>query len=263
MALLSKLIRSVRVKLDDYYPDTPQKQRFPDAYYESFLDTALSRLNADTRLSLTLASIPSKYEFALILLAAIESCDALLTRGFGTEESTEANGSLRRIHTEGLDVEYHPGLSLQAKDINKLKGLLEDQYKDWLDRFGFDITRPDELPAIAVSTVNRESVRVGRAHRNYTIDKGIVQDIDDLDALYESDLVVLSWTPIYDTQFSSYCVQKSEDEETWTSIYSSRDNHDNEFEDDDVSVGETYYYRLLLKSKNGIKKYSNVASVET
>ena len=251
-------INKVRRKVLDWFGGNDDEQVYSDDYYIDALESAVGRLNSDIEQSYSLATIPAALDWVVILLATIEMAH---TRAFESQASTTAGG-LKRMEVEGFEGEFYEKQKLSAKDWLDLAQELEDKYQDWLDK---EIEQTPELaPSIQQSTLHTNSSRTGFAYHKSQLDRGITAPAVSAEVNVVGD-VVLTWSPVYHTQFYNYRIDRVgasvdwEDEDSdYTTLIHLFDNHTARYKDktfSDLADGD-YKYRLVVVNKNLVEKYS-------
>jgi len=261
MADQATMVLKVRRKVNDWKSGVALDQTFEDIYYEDAIDFGMGRFNCDTNNSYTLLSLPSKYDWLIELLAAIEMCEAMVSVSNNTSSGA---GAPLRTEVNGLEVWFQPAKEATAADLVKLCKELEAKYLAWLTRNGADIPDPDERPLMTSSVVLREDVGRGRANSRREVDRPL-DAVSGLSVATVATGSKLTWTVVYETQFSKYVVQRILTGEDWdddavvvTSIY---DNHISKFTDTSSLVAGTYEYRIVLYNRNNITSDSLTVSI--
>lgn len=257
--ILADAINKVRRKVSDYHGGDAELQTYEDEYYEDAIEFALGRLNGDLDTSYSLGTLPSKYDWVVILLASIEMCN---TRAF-EETTNEDTGALKRLEVEGYESEFFEKLKIQAKDWLKLAADMEKRYQDWLDN---NLTEDiEDAPEFQAVHLHIPTIRAGGAYKDYIMDRGITApELTITVPVGSPTYITLSWSAVYDSQFAIYAIRRKLSTGDWetatdvTEVASIDDNHTESYRDTKWSTlaNATYNYRLVVINKNGIEKYS-------
>lgn len=255
---LADTINKVRRKVSDYYAGDALQQKYTDDYYEDAIEFGLGRLNGDLETSYSINTVPSKYEWVVVLLASIEMCN---TRAFEESSNTDT-GAVKRLEVEGYESEFYEKLKISAKDWLKLAEDMEKRYQDWLQN---NITEDlEDAPEFATVNMHIPSLRKGGAFLDYVQDRGIPAPTLTITLNAGATYPTLSWSAVYDSQFATYAIRRIEASGDWetatdvTEVVSIPDNHTESYKDrkfEQLASGD-YVYRLVVINLNGIEKYS-------
>tara|TARA_Y100000593_G_scaffold12269_1_gene22434 strand:+ start:15366 stop:16160 length:795 start_codon:yes stop_codon:yes gene_type:complete len=257
MADSASLIVRIRRKVLDYGDGNANTQTYDNNWYTDAIIDALSRLNTDINATYTVTTLPIQYEWAVVLLGAITMAGIRAVEHHTTPTSTSnIAGAVRRVEVQGLETEYFDADLPSPDSWLRLVEDLWAQYKEWLDS-----ERPatNVLPLISVSSVMREDLRNNRGLKNYALDTGLTAPSLTLTVVDASNRT-FSWSPVYSTQFSSYFIQRKEQNTEWVStstIKTISDNHTVEYKATGALSSGTYIYRLGISNRNSIKTYSS------
>lgn len=250
MAVLADLVTAVRRRVKDY---TVTYLYVDDFYEESIEVMGLPRLNLDLETEYTVATLPAKYTFLLILRGAIEMCYVR-----GGESATGENAATTQ--TANVSV---PNLSV-SKNASTLKGAdywldlaerLEEAYADALNSAG---ENPDStVGQIEVGAMTRRSLLTGRKV-GYEYDRPLTAP--DLTVALTGSTVNLTWEKVETDWFTAYLIQRSASADM-SSPTEIRDESDIQIEayDDTPGVG-TWYYRIGVENTNALVGWSTVAT---
>lgn len=265
MAILAKMTARLRRKVGDWRnPEDPDAEYvYAEAYYEDAVNDALCRFLGDTNLSYTLATLPAKYEWIVLLLGQIEVLTLLI---LDSQDATsgESLGNVQRVQVPDLETWFHTPRGATGGDWVKLRRDLEETYQDWLKDNGFDREVDNDLPEIVSYTVQRENLRRGRAWSHPELDRGLAA-VTGFEPAISDTGVFLTWEPIYHTQFKYYQIQRrlvSQEWEDATIVANLYDNHRYEYTDTTSLSAGTYVYRVLTVNKNGLKTPCTEGEVE-
>lgn len=255
--ILATLVDKVRRKINDWFGGDAAQQKYTDEYYNDASDDAVGRLNHDLETSYTISSIPTTLEWVLVLLTTIEMCIIRQNEEEGEEEA----GTLKSFDVDGLSTEHYEGKSMRAQDWQDLCSQLEDKYEDFLEESAPKDSESLRLPSVGIITANRNHLRRGRALRHYSLDKGVAAPAIVLAQTVAG--IVITWSAIFNFQFSNYQIQRKLSTEDWDNDASSivtvatiYDNHTERHVDVAATTPATYNYRMKLTNRGGVKKYS-------
>lgn len=263
MADIVVITRRVRRKVFDY--DAPQF--YDDDWYVDAIDDGLGRLNMDLGSTYTVSSLPSTYEWLLVLLGAINMCGIRALENHQDPDATDAIvGTVRRVEVDGLETEFFDKSTSTPTDWLAYCKALEAQYEKWLEETP---SIESNTPTVQVATVLREDLRNNRGLKNYAMDSGV--DVSSMAPAISSvdDGVLLTWAAVYSTQFAAYTIQRKISTGDWndvddvTNVASLADNHTIRFVDTNALdlTPATYNYRIAVSNRNGIKTYSSELTV--
>ena len=260
--ILATLVDKVRRKLNDWFGGDAAQQVFSDEYYEDASDDAIGRLNSDLNTTYTVSTIPVNLEWVLTLLTTINMCVVFHNYSDISEGTT---GGLKRLEVDGLETEHFEGRTPTALDYSRMCDALEDQYQDFLE----DNAAPEDndlLPTVTVVTANRPHIDKGYALRSRIMDKGVAAP--EITLAQDTARIIITWGAIYDFQFARYIIQRKLSTQDWDDDYkliktvaTIHDNHIVRFVDKTATTPATYDYRMVLRNRNGIDRYSTTQSV--
>lgn len=260
--ILATLVDKVRRKLNDWFGGDAAQQVFSDEYYEDAADDALGRLNSDLDTTYTIATLPVALEWVLTLLTTINMC--VVFHNY-SDVAGGTTGTLKRFEVDGLETEHYEGRNPTPLDYSRMCEALEEQYQDFLD----DNAAPEDndlLPTVTVVTANRPHIDKGYALRSRIMDKGVAAP--EITLAQDTGRIIITWSAIYDFQFSKYIIQRKlstqdwdDDESLIKTLATIYDNHTVRFVDKTATVPATYDYRMVLRNRNKIDRYSTTQSV--
>lgn len=254
MAVEADIINKIRRKVFDY--SAPQV--YDDTWYQDALDFAFSRLNFDLNTSYDMSSLPARYEWAIVLLGAIEMCGIRALENYTTADSETATvGNVRRVEVDGLETEFFDGGAINwGSHCQKMW----DMYLSGIE----DNTEDTATTTVGVATAVREDLRNNRGWKNPTMDSGIDASTLLPAISNTSDGVLITWENIYSTQFASYVVERKLSSGDWyetddvtklTTITNHRTARFIDTNSLDLDAGD-YTYRVGIKNRNRIVNYS-------
>jgi hypothetical protein len=250
VATEASLIEKIRRAVADF----EEPIEFEKVYYQDALEFALSKLNNDFGLTFaTVSAVTANKLFLLEKLATIQMAYAraakILDRQNDPDTDTDDIASLQvpDLMVTGAAA----SIAREAKSWFDLAEMLQAGYDGELENAG----GTSQTATVQVATIHRISLRHG-GYRNRILDPGL--DAVTVAATVVGTTVTLEWDTLYASDFWSYEVYRGtqsdmSDEER---IYTITDNHDTDYDDEDLVSG-TYYYRIKTVNPNELRTNSN------
>jgi len=248
MALQDVIIERIRYKVGDI--DTPYTYS-DETYVNVGVFPALSRINFDFSQSYTLATLPVKFEFLVVLLGAAEMVKrTVLDMGRDAE-----SGSLAaRVVVRVPDLDYESGAGNFADIMYRMRQIAHQwvgEYEDIVDRLN---AVPDvDYYSGKTRQVFLRSKKTGGL-RPRTMDSGIDAPLDFV-GVVGSGVINFEWPVVLDTEFKAYNIYAStspgvthRNGSLWAKI---GDNHRNYVTVSRIKTG-VYYVVLYVESRNGL-----------
>lgn len=268
MAVEANVINSIRRRVVDYADGVALDQLYNDAYYQDAISQALSRLNRDIGQEYTLATLPSQYDWAVILLGTITMCGIRSLENYTPTTSggsaLSKAGDIRRVEHKNQVVEHYEKAKVSWDDLCED---LWDQYKAFIDSLDDTAQGIDDslLPVVTSHFVNKENPRLCYTFNSST-DQGIKVDGLVLNGTTIASGLYLNWDKIVTTQFSSYKVFRhtiTQHYETERTLLTTIRNItitsyiDKSFLS--LASPQTYIYTLVVTNGNGLEsKYQQL-----
>lgn len=258
--ILSNTIIRVRRKVRDWFDGDSAQQILSDDYYEDAITDGIGRLNTDIGTAYVIGTVPTMYEWVVVLLAAIEIASTFAISPPAEDET----GSLKRVEVDGFESEHYESHRLTASDWIDLIEQWENRYRNWVDESVGEVE--DNQPPLTYKHIHKASKRTGGAYLNYEMDPGV--DAPDMTLSETGSYLLLSWSKVRNKQFKYYNIQRKLADGDWetpadiTNVTTIYDNHIESFRDKtyvDLSAGD-YVYRITVVNKNLIRK-STEASI--
>lgn len=252
MATEAQIIEKVRRAVADY----KEPVFFEKSFYQDAVEFALSKLNHDFGATYaTVPDVPTNKVFLLLKLATIQMAFARAAQIMDSENdpSNTSVGGISQIQVPDLLISGADDSDARsAMTWLDLANRLQAEYDGELEHSGGS----SQAAELQLATIHKVSLHHG-GFINRKMDPGLAAV--SVAATVSGTTVSLEWDTLYANDFMQYEVYRGtasdmSDEERIATI---GDNHDTDYEDEELATG-TYYYRVKTVNYNELKTNSNI-----